>query len=230
MVCLWCERPSSAKWSSCHPADLLRRAAEAAQTSFRCRAVAHISRKGAKAAFGQLRQFTSSPSGLQAAPALAEGSASSSSWLGSLFGGSSRISIPLSEPLPGSRCAAPCATPHECSHHPDHRAVQWPQSGLRGVLRKTWVACLASDTISGLPHRLHWFLLAVSAIRPDDLRFLSVVSRLQACSKFGLAAGWKAECIAVDSAQGPTATIGLYVDAGSVYESAQQTGEPALCW
>ena len=57
-----------------------------------------------------LRAF-STGAAANAVPALSETASNSVSWLGKLFGGSSRIDVPLTDPLPGLELPAPLAAP-----------------------------------------------------------------------------------------------------------------------
>ena len=46
-----------------------------------------------------------------ALPALSEGASTAGGWLSRIFGGSSRVSIPLTDPLPGVELPTPAAVP-----------------------------------------------------------------------------------------------------------------------
>ncbi|CAL8469178.1 g8719 [Coccomyxa elongata] len=103
-----------------------------------------------------LRSFSTAVAA-NAVPALSEATTSSAGWLSKLFGGSSRLTVPMTDPLPGIELPAPTPPP----------------------------AKAPTTETTTLPNGV---------------------------------------TIASEQTLGPTATLGLYVNSGSVYESPSETG------
>lgn len=113
-----------------------------------------IPRRASYAALAQLRAIATGSIGCQAAPALAESSASSQGWLSSLFGGSSRISIPLTDPLPGVNLPHPVQPPSKAPATETSTLA----NGIKVASEDTVVRCMTyrlSNTALLQAHRGH---------------------------------------------------------------------------
>lgn len=175
----------------------------------------------------------------QAVPVLQEAPKKSSGFLANLFGLSSdRVSVPLTDPLPNVPQPSPVDPP---STFPPTEATTLP-NGVKVVSEATYVSVPLDQ------HHVFIQVMTMCLLQPYHLHCLttrpcpaSIVCRpiehrrsicdvvLHFVARSAVRMTYVIQCSSTVMrvllhVQGPTATLGIYLDSGSVYETAETTG------